>query len=456
MDSGFRPATVGRCRRVPMLVVGLVIACAAGCNSQSYGPAEYPVRTDWIVRPQTWEIQPVRFNLPGYLPLDHLRQTLTMPESEVSRDQLALRGQIDKQIFDPMKLSPEVRAEYGKYLTEMFGTPAAPKVGGFNAEVLKLIDEELTASSIVQTLRVSEDQLKKGAILYRDQCMHCHGLEGNGRGPTGYWVNPPPRDYRQGIFKFTSSSLPQGERKPRLEDLLHVLTTGIDGTSMPSFGLLKQDEREAIVSYVIQMSMRGEVEYLTMYDQLYNNEKQTPLMTIRTEDTKPTLKGALEDNQALIASRWVNAQKPDAAIIPTPYPYPHDDPAFLESAGRGGKVFLGIGGCISCHQNYGRESNLVYDDWGTIVRGRNLYEGHYRGGRRPLDLYYRVHSGIKGAGMTAYKDLKAQMKPEDVGLNEEQFQKIDVLWDLVNFMRAAAYPELRRELREKFQLNMPD
>ena len=121
---------------------------------------------------------------------------------------------------------------------------------------------------------------------------------------------------------------------------------------------------------------------------------------------------------------------------------------FLESAARGFKLFVGPGGCISCHQNYGRESNLTYDAWGTIVRGRNLYDGVYRGGRRPLDLYYRVHSGINGAGMTSYKDLKTQItKPEEIGLTPEQLARTDPVWDLVNFLRAAGYADLRTKLR---------
>ena len=98
-----------------------------------------------------------------------------------------------------------------------------------------------------------------------------------------------------------------------------------------------------------------------MLDQV-KDEKQKVTMTLREDTVKnPTLKDALEDNLALIASRWAAAQKPDTAITPTNYPYGQDDTAFLESAARGSKVFLGSGGCIACHQNYGRESNLTYD-----------------------------------------------------------------------------------------------
>src|SRR5206468_4641119 len=135
----------------------------------------------------------------------------------------------------------------------------APKVT-VNPKALKKIDDALKTDPILAELQLSPEKLAAGSVAYRKQCLHCHGLEGNGRGPTGHWVNPPPRDYRQGVFKFTSSSQDQNERKPRREDLLHVLTTGIEGTSMPSFGLLARTDLEALASYVIFLSLRGEAE----------------------------------------------------------------------------------------------------------------------------------------------------------------------------------------------------
>ncbi len=43
-----------------------------------------------------------------------------------------------------------------------------------------------------------------GYALYRRNCLHCHGVSGAGDGPTAPFLYPPPRDYRRGIFKFTS------------------------------------------------------------------------------------------------------------------------------------------------------------------------------------------------------------------------------------------------------------
>ncbi len=463
-------------------LIGSGLLAFSGCNQANYDPnLAYAVRNDFIVSAvQPWTAVPTKFNHPGVMPLDDLKSPTN---GKVTPDQQKLRDEIGKKLLDPDKLRPEVRDEFAKVLKASFGTPAAPKVE-FNADALKKADEALTAEIAQNELRLSPAELAEGSALYRRQCLHCHGLEGNGRGPTGFWVNPHPRDYRSGIFKFTSSNQDQGERKPRRADLKHILLVGVEGTSMPSFGSLPDKELEAIVSYVIHLSLRGEAELSTMNDTL---EKKTYVVLkaekelqdlraanasqaaiadatakldeatkrpdyiaiLRDDLTKPTLQQALDDNLALTTMRWVAAQKPDKAIVPSPYTYGSSEKDFLESAARGAKVFQGAGGCIQCHQNYGRESNLTYDAWGTIVRGRNLFDGVYRGGRRPVDLYNRVHSGINGAGMTKYDMIKDQLKPADLGLNDEQFKSIDPLWDIVNFLQALPFPDLRVKLREK-------
>jgi len=432
---------------------------AIGCSRDHYDEQiKYPVRTDLLVRQdESWgDAVPGGFNRPGILPLDALR----MPKAEQPPDVQKLEPLIGKKIYDPNTLAAQQRDDYGKHLEEMFGTPAHPRVSGFEPAALKAVDESLTGESIVQTLKLDEATLDEGSRLYRLHCLHCHGLEGNGRGPTGPWLNPPPRDYRQGLFKYTSTNQEQNARKPRRDDILHVLAFGIEGTSMPSFNFLPVEEREAIASYVIHLSIRGEVESRTMTGELRlateskgaeASDRPKFVMELRDDIKNPTLRDAMADNLALAAGRWALAQKPDQAITYGTVPPDQD---FLTSAARGGRLFLNS--CIQCHQNFGRESNLVYDSWGTIVRGRNIYEGIYRGGRRPVDLYNRVHGGIQGAGMAAYNTLKSNLTPEAVGIPASEFERYDPIWDLVNFLRAVAYPDLREKLREDpYKINLP-
>jgi mono/diheme cytochrome c family protein len=447
-----------------LTVLAAAVLGAAGCSRDHYDDnIRYPVRTDLLVRQdESWgDVVPGGFNRPGLLPLD----TLKLPVAERPADSAKLEPLVapkGKKIYDPTTLSAGDRDEYAKQLDEMFGKPAHPKVSGFEPAALKGIDESLTGDSIVQTLKLDEATLAEGSRHYRMHCLHCHGMEGNGRGPTGPWLNPPPRDYRQGLFKYTSTNQEQNARKPRREDILHVLAFGIEGTSMPSFNFLPAEEREAIASYVIHLSIRGEVEARTMTGQLRlaaesqgteaSPDRPKYVAELRDDIKNPTLKDAMADNLALAAGRWAIAQKPDQAIT---YGAAPSDQDFMTSAGRGGKLFLNS--CIQCHQNYGRESNLVYDSWGTIVRGRNVYDGIYRGGRRPVDLYNRIHGGIQGAGMAAYNTLKSNLTPEAVGIPAAEFERYDPIWDLVNFLRAVAYPDLREKLRvDPYKINLPE
>ena len=58
------------------------------------------------------------------------------------------------------------------------------------------------------------------------------------------------------------------------------------------------------------------------------------------------------------------------------------------------------------------------DDWGNAIRPANLNRGIYKGGRRPIDLYWRIAKGINGAKMPAHFPT---LEPERI-------------WDLVNFV----------------------
>jgi hypothetical protein len=100
-------------------------------------------------------------------------------------------------------------------------------------------------------------------------------------------------------------------------------------------------------------------------------------------------------------------------------------PSSKDSIRRGFEVFTSAktGNCVSCHFDYGRQSQFRYDVWGTLVRPRNLTEPVYRGGRRPIDLYYRLNGGIAPCDMPAITD-------------ESQ------VWDLVNFVQALPYREM--------------
>ena len=388
-------------RRPAALALPLLLLTLCGCGTDGEYPADlrYPLRTDLIFVEQPTPNTTFYPSPPGHLDRD-----------------LATINDRKGKTLDPTKIAAADRAALQKKLAALFGTPAAPKVEPGEDEKLQ---------DAVKKLRLDGTTLAEGSKHYRRHCLHCHGLDGDGRGPTGPWLSPHPRDYRLGKFKFISTALSVGgARKPRREDLVRTVRTGIDGSSMPSFSLLAPEELEQLVSYVIHLSLRGEVEYDTMRNILTNNG------TANLEEGEIDAHCDRRFSQFLTA--WSNSDKPEV-----PGAYAYKDNQLEESIRRGYALFTdpkGEASCIACHTDYGRQVPFRYDDWGTLVRPANLTDGIYRGGRRPIDLYWRIRGGVPPSGMPAATALK-----------RDDAKGIDQTWDLVNFVQALPYPQMLPE-----------
>jgi mono/diheme cytochrome c family protein len=379
-------------------VLALALPCLSpllsGCSSDTY-PAElvYPLRGD-----------PIVVKAPTATPWD------TTGPGQQDHHIAAFK---DDEILQPKNLSAKDRQQLDTTLGKIFGTPANPKVTPDDDDAKKQVAE----------LKLDTKMLEGGSKWYRHHCMHCHGVSGDGRGPTGPWINPHPRDYRQGLFKFISSDTTVAGRKPRRTDLRHTLEHGIEGTSMPSFSLLEEEHKEQLVSYIIHLSLRGEVEMNIM----------------RTILNKDPMEGTMSEYaQSLLGTFLTNWSESNAKVLePAPYPYKTEDNEQLaKSILHGYELFTdpkGAASCIACHVDFGRQVPFRYDEWGTLVRPSNLTAGVYRGGRRPIDLYWRIKGGIRPSGMPSAE------------LKIDKGQKIDEYWDVVNFVRALPYPHMLPE-----------
>jgi mono/diheme cytochrome c family protein len=443
----------------------------AGCNSTGYPESlTYPERADPLVIDElAGAPAPTRFDKPGEF--QHMFEDPNYPlmEYKIGKNYvLAFPG------TDPRTGKTGIKAEnremIAKGLEDQFGTPSKPKVKGIDKETRAALQlGKYKAKSNGET--VTKDRLEEGSRLYRLHCVHCHGVPGDGRGPTAPWVNPHPRDYRQGTFKFLSTkppdpSIPGASRKPSRDDLIRTIRQGIEGTSMPAFNLLPEEHLENLVSYVMHLSLRGEIEF-NILKQLLKGDQGDPetvqIFKIRNASKKRAQVNALIKSELtrLTKNGWLLAANKDDVITPPakyPYPYKNKDTGRLiqpadyatkdfdilkQSVQEGQKIFKdpSRGGCIKCHYDYGRRSDLAYDDWGTIIRkGADLTTGVYRGGRRPIDLYRRIHSGIPGSNMPPLLDV--------TGESEKDREKR--IWDLVNFVQVLPYPAMR----EKFGIEL--
>lgn len=392
----------------PFFLSALAFWFCSGCSSPEYSAdVVYPFRPDLIVDEAPKQNQE-RLHGPGQM------------DKSIAR-----LGELGGKTLDPKLLPAILREELDQALGKYFGTPGAPRVGQSGQKEI---------ASLVKAMNLEGAALREGSLLYRRNCLHCHGLSGDGRGTTGPWVNPHPRDFRQGKFKFISSSPTGNKNKPRREDLLRSLRQGIEGTSMPSFNLLGEKAMEEVTSYVLHLSLRGEIEFEAIRGLLKNKNKVSELFEI-IPDAEPEKETLDEFVKHYLADLLRAYQKADQkALEPAPYPK-YSDEEFAESIRRGYHLFSSAAsdafGCVSCHQDFGRQPLYQYDEWGTLVRPSNLTMSVYRGGRRPIDLYWRIKRGIPPSKMPAVT------APAD-----EEGKKI---WDMVNFIEALPFPGMLPE-----------
>ena len=316
---------------------------------------------------------------------------------------------------EQVELPAKHTAQIAAYLAAFHGTPADPRMA-LPAEATDAAAEPPARSVIPAIAREDKPgydplHLRFGREVYTRQCAACHGTTGDGKGPAGSHLNPPPRDYRNGVFKFTST--PRGS-KPRREDLQRILKYGAKGTSMPAFRFLSDEETEAVIDYVQVLSARGELEINLIREATDELDEE--------DDFDPEVVG--EYVQA-ISSSW------DRAESEMVRPLTVNPPRTPETIHAGAVAFAELS-CVKCHGADARGSksaDVGQDIWGRTAYPANLAMGMLHGGRRPVDIYRRIYSGINGTPMPSSKD-------PNTAIDETPEQRSDRIWHVVHFVTA--------------------
>lgn len=107
-----------------------------------------------------------------------------------------------------------------------------------------LANTKLIAAYPITVAPKQAPNLTRGKALYKAQCVSCHGATGGGDGPLAANLEPKP-------IAFTDA---ERAHSRSLMALFQVVSQGVEGTSMPSFATLSEDDRWALAFFIGNIS----------------------------------------------------------------------------------------------------------------------------------------------------------------------------------------------------------
>ena len=215
--------------------------------------------------------------------------------------------------------------------------------------------------------------LNQGHDVYMNNCLSCHGVVGDGKGPASIGQMPQPRNFQQGLFKF--ANVTSGEL-PRDEDLERTIRYGLRGTGMLPWDISNSD-------------LHAVIQYLKTFSPAWRDK--VPGEPI--------------------------------ALTPDPWGPAHAQEAILQ----GEKIFHGLAQCYTCHPTYdsmdkiseyskeltGNEiksirtkpylSTLLDSSYNTKVMPPDFTKSFIKTGGEIPRIYELLGVGINGTAMPAWK-----------------------------------------------------
>ena len=193
-----------------------------------------------------------------------------------------------------------------------------------------------------------------GERIYQERCAFCHGDQGDGNGPVARYLNPRPRTFTLGQFRFRTTA--SGEL-PLRQDVIDIVREGVRGTAMPRWeGILTDAEIEAVVDYLTTSF----VPFWGTYD-------------------------------------------PPVIEIPDP---PRATSGMIE---QGAQLYQQLQ-CWKCHGDQGRgdgaSAPTLTEETDRPIRPADLTKAwRYKGGSDLVDIYTRFSTGMDGTPMPSFYDV---------------------------------------------------
>lgn len=229
------------------------------------------------------------------------------------------------------------------------------------------------------------EQLKTGRFIYERGCAICHGMQGKGDGLAAPYLDPRPRDFTKGEFKFRTTL---NGAIPTVDDLARTITHGLNGTAMSPWAELSKQDLQAVIAYVETFSER------------FKTETATPIKV------------------------------------------PPETPFNMEAVRRGQRWYTDIE-CGKCHGTEGRgdgpSAAELKDNWGFPIRPTDLTQAAlYKRGASPTDIYLTVFTGLTGTPM-----------PSNAGNLEKPQDEWDLVYYVYWLSQGKSFANAQKALRSQ-------
>ena len=223
-----------------------------------------------------------------------------------------------------------------------------------------LFEPQRIAASVAGMPNRSEEWIAEGRLLYQKRCSGCHGLKGDGNGPAATFMYKfRPRNFNQAVFKFR-------EVKGTLAsdgDLMRTITRGVRGTAMPSWHMLPEKDRLAIIQYI-------------KFELAVDRSSSPPYV-------------------------FYTAEPPGAPIFLGNPPKPSSDQVTR------GKDVWQQAKCWECHGQTGKgdgeKAGTLKEDLGYAIRPADLTTGQFKSGTGVEDIFRTMTTGLSGTPMPSYE-----------------------------------------------------
>jgi mono/diheme cytochrome c family protein len=266
----------------------------------------------------------------------------------------------------------------------------------------------LCGSTAVGQIIQSTD-LSRGKQIYQANCSPCHGMSGDGNGPSAKYLSPLPRDFTKGKYKFRTT--PSGSL-PTDNNIYNTIKNGVIHTSMPNWeGILSDQDVFDVTAYIKTLAEKFII--------------QTPA--------------------------------PEVVI-------PKNVPEMTDKLVKDGEMLYRVMECWNCHGAYGMAdgpaSSTLTDDWERPIAPPNFSNTPFKGGNNPIDVYQTFSTGLTGTPMPAYDDDVFGFAREDIVgdygsleavYSDEEIQEFDN-WAKSSISGDDLYNKSEEEMYEYFRM----